>query len=328
MPKITSKDVAAAAGVSQTTVSFVLNGRRERGISDETRELVRATAERLGYVPSAAARSLRSGRSDLVLCLVSEVVISEARERFMLNLSAELASAGYACVFLLHATNTPLADVWRHVGPDIIVTFPKLAPKDAEAIRRAGIALIDSIYSAETGPTAPNGLDQRAIGRLQLEHLAERGHRKIGIATIDDPRETMASRPRLEGVRERCRELGLDDPVVMVMEYTRDSADAALRGWRGADVTAVAAFNDLTALAVLAAAATQGVRVPDDLALIGVDDLSIASLSAPALTTVAINFDLLGHLLAEKVLRLMNASVALPEPAPDPMLRLVVREST
>src|SRR6266550_5058031 len=172
MPKITSKDVAAAAGVSQTTVSFVLNGRRERGISDETRELVRATAERLGYVPSAAARSLRSGRSDLVLCLVSEAVISEARERFMLNLSAELASAGYACVFLLHATNTPLADVWRHVGPDIIVTFPKLAPKDAEAIRRAGIALIDSIYSAETGPTAPNGLDQRAIGRLQLEHLA------------------------------------------------------------------------------------------------------------------------------------------------------------
>lgn len=69
----------------------------------------------------------------------------------------------------------------------------KLAPKDAEAIRRAGIALIDNIYSAETGANAPNGLDQRAIGRLQLEHLAERGHRKIGVATIDDPRETMAS---------------------------------------------------------------------------------------------------------------------------------------
>src|SRR5215470_4169569 len=129
MAKVTSKDVAAAAGVSQTTVSFVLNGRREHGISDETRELVRATAERLGYVPSAAARSLRSGRSDLVLCLVSEVVISEARDRFMLDLSVELAPAGYACVFLLHAASKPLADVWRHVGPDVIVAFRKLAPK-------------------------------------------------------------------------------------------------------------------------------------------------------------------------------------------------------
>jgi len=328
MAKVTSKDVAAAAGVSQTTVSFVLNGRREHGISDETRELVRATAERLGYVPSAAARSLRSGRSDLVLCLVSEVVISEARDRFMLNLSAELASAGYACVFVLHATNKPLANLWRHVGPDVIVAFRKLAPNDAEAIRRADIALLDSIYPGEGGVTARKGLDQRAIGRLQLEHLAERGHRKIGVATIDDPRETLFSRPRLEGVRQRCQQLGLADPAVTVMEYTRDSAAAALRDWREAGVTAVAAYNDLTALAILAAAAIQRVRVPNDLALIGVDDVSIAALSAPALTTVAINFDLPAHLVAKKILRLMNVTVALPEPAPDPMLRLVVREST
>jgi DNA-binding LacI/PurR family transcriptional regulator len=328
MAKVTSKDVAAAAGVSQTTVSFVLNGRREHGISDETRELVRATAERLGYVPSAAARSLRSGRSHLVLCLVSEVVIAEAQERFMLSMSAELASAGYACVFQLHAMNKPLADVWRHAGPDVIVALPKLAPEDAEAITRAGIALVDGIYTEETGPGAPNRLDQNAIGRMQLEHLAERGHRKIGVATIDDPRETMASLPRVKGVRERCRELGLDDPVVTVMEYTRDSAGAALHGWRKAAVTAVAAFNDLSALAILGAAATQGVRVPDDLALIGVDDLSIASLSAPALTTVAINFDLIAHIQAEEVLRLMNESVPLAEPVSGPMLRLVIREST
>ena len=327
MARVTSKDVAAAAGVSQTTVSFVLNGRRDHGISDETRELVRATAERLGYVPSAAARSLRSGHSHLVLCLVSEIVISEARERFMLNLSADLASAGYACVYLLHATNKPLADVWQHVGPDVIVAFRKLAPEDAEAIRGAGIALIDSIYAAEGDATAPVG-DQRAIGRLQVDHLAERGHRRIGVATIDDPRETLFTGPRLEGVQQRCRELGLDDPVVTVIEYTRDSAAAALRGWREAGVTAVAAFNDLTALAILAAAATHGVRVPDDLALIGVDDVSIAALSAPALTTVAMNLDLPAHRLAQQILRLVNAATRLPKPATGPPLRLVQRETT
>jgi len=330
MAKVTSKDVAAAAGVSQTTVSFVLNGRREHGISDETRELVRATAERLGYVPSAAARSLRSGRSDLVLCLVSDLVVSEAGERFILNLSAELESAGYACVFLYlhHANDKPLANLWRHVGPEVIVTFRECAPEDAEAIRRAGIGLINGIFTAETDPSGSTGGDQHAIGRLQLEHLAERGHRKIGIATIDDPRETLFTWPRLEGVRTRCRELGLDEPVVTVMEYTRQSAAAAVRGWLDAGVTAVAAYNDLTALAVLAAATVQGVRVPDDLALIGVDDVSIASLSAPALTTVAIDFDLAAQHLAQAVLRLMDASTPPPEPAPAPILRLVVREST
>jgi DNA-binding LacI/PurR family transcriptional regulator len=135
---------------------------------------------------------------------------------------------------LLDATNTPLADVWRHVGPDVIVAFRKLAPKEAEAIRRAGIALIDSIYAAESDATAPIG-DQRAIGRLQLQHLAERGHRRIGVATIDDPREALFARPRLEGVQQCCKELGLDHPVVTVMEYTRDSAAAALRGWRAAE---------------------------------------------------------------------------------------------
>jgi len=70
------------------------------------------------------------------------------------------------------------------------------------------------------------------------------------------------------------------------------------------------------------------VRVPDDLALIGVDDVSIASLSAPALTTVAIDFDLAAQHLAQAVLRLMDPSTPPPEPAPAPILRLVVREST
>src|SRR5262249_18219210 len=154
--------------------------------------------------------------------------------------------------FLLHAASKPLADVWRHVGPDVIVAFRKLAPKDAEAIRGAGIALIDSIYPEERGPAAAHGLDQSAVGRMQLEHLTGRGHRVIGVATSGGAGEALLARARPQGVRDRCRELGLDDPVVTVMEYTRDSAAAALRGWREAGVTAVAAFNDLTALAVLA----------------------------------------------------------------------------
>jgi DNA-binding LacI/PurR family transcriptional regulator len=325
---VTSKDVARAAGVSQTTVSFVLNGRDQHGISAQTRQLVADTAARLGYVPSAAARSLRAGRSNLVVGLLPDLPVTEAFEVLKRQLSAALAAHGYTCLFLeLAAAGGGLAEVWQHVEPAAVVSFGVLPDADAEVLRAAGVPVVDGVLQPEGSRL--QGLDQGDIGRLQVRHLAERGHVRIGFAGIDDPRETPFSHPRLLGAREACRELGLPGPVEVSLHYSRASADAALDVLLGPDpVTAVAAHNDLVALALLGAGRSRGVRVPEDLAVVGVDDLPAAGLGVPSLSTVALDLEIPARSLAATVLALIPGAVV---PAPvtgGQVLRLVVREST
>jgi DNA-binding LacI/PurR family transcriptional regulator len=327
MGRVTSRDVAAAAGVSQTTVSFVMNGRGDRGISAQTQELVRATAERLGYVPSAAARSLRSGRSRVVLCLEPGGVLSETRERGKLALSGYLSAAGYACVFQHHVSGQPLTDTWRLVHPDVVVSFRRLSAEVVQDVVRAGIPLINGIYASETGKEPPTRLDQPSIGRVQVDHLVSQGHHRLGYAAPRDDREDPTGTPRLHGVRARCFELGLPEPVVCRVGADLDGSGAGLAQWRSEGVTAVAAFNDVLALAVVSAAASAGLGVPDALAVIGADDSTIAKLAVPALTTVAIDLDLHGHHLARAVLELVDAADLLAEPRDGELLKVVVRAS-
>lgn len=331
MPRVTSKDVAREAGVSQTTVSFVLNGREEHGLSAETRRRVLETAERLGYVPSGAGRALRKGRSNVVLCVVPDFPVAEAMEQFKLALGRSLGEAGYACVYLHHAgTATPLAELWQHVQPAVVVAFGSLPPADAQLLRRAEIPLLDGVFTPDgSGLT---GLNQEDIGWLQIEHLAARGHRHIGYAVLDDPRERPFCLPRLEGATRACRDLGLPAPQVVSMRYSRASARDAVAEWtRGATpVTAVAAFNDLTALAVLASCRTQHIDVPDDLALIGVDDLPVSSLAVPALTTIGMDLTAAAGNLTAGILSTVGAAAPAAGRRPDAgdILALIQRETT
>ena len=329
MPRITSKDVAREAGVSQTTVSFVLNGRDEYGISEGTRRLVLDTAQRLGYVPSAAASSLRAGRSSVVVCLLPDLPVTEAMEVLKRQFSAALGGAGYTCVFL-ELTGSPrsLSEVWRHISPAAVVAFGSLLAADATALRGAEIPVLDDVLHPDEFKL--EGLDQHDIGKLQVQHLAERGHATLGFAGIEDPREAPFWHPRLEGARQACRDLGLPEPLLATMSYSKESARAALAVWSKADtpVTAVAAFNDLTALAVLAACHGEGARVPDDLAVVGVDDLAAAALAVPALSTISMDLSIPGRKLAERVIGMIEGSEPAFEGDDGRVLRLVHRQSS
>lgn len=327
---VTSHDVAREAGVSPTTVSFVLNGRTDQGISDATRRSVLAAVDRLGYVPSAAARSLRSGRSNVILCALPAMPATQAFEEFKERLSTLLDQQGYTCVFVhLGSSTKPLSSVWRHVHPAAVAALHTLSDADARALSGAGIPAIDGILD----PSRPSAtsLDQAAIGSLQVRHLAERGHTRIGYGVIDDPLESRFCEPRLAGARQACDELGLPAPIVARLVYSRDSAGSAVMRWRTGDtpVTGVAAFNDTMAFSILAASRTAGLRVPDDLALIGVDDLPIAALIDPALTTVRLNLDVPAEVIASRVLAAVN-----PENGPlvtsnaRPFAELVPRETS
>jgi DNA-binding LacI/PurR family transcriptional regulator len=187
------------------------------------------------------------------------------------------------------------------------------------------------IQSVETGTGRDLGTADPGAA-LQIRYLASRGHRRFGYLTTTDPHLVMFARPRLAGVRTTCAGLGLNQPHVVELAAPPDISVgepvAALRDWtsRPDPVTAVACYNDLYAVACLAAANRTGLSVLDDLAVIGMDDEVVSAYTQPALTTIRLHVtDYARHLWT-------RASTVLDDgPAPDltlPMrFSLVERQS-
>lgn len=281
---VTSTDVARASGVSRTTVSYVLNATPGVTISEPTRRRVLDAAARLGYAPSAAARTLRSGRSDLVLCILPNWPIGPVLDTLLEELADKLAERGLA-VLVHHGRGRPLADLWRAVQPRTVVGFAPFADADLRAMRQAGIQVVDAA-DGEAERVADADGPQAHIGRLQVEHLAAGGRTRIGWAGTTDERLADFARLRLAGVAAECARLGLPAPVRQDLDLTVGSAARAVAAWRDAGVDAVAAYNDEVGLAVLAGLRGAGLDVPADVAVIGVDDIPAAALAAPALSSV------------------------------------------
>ncbi|MBM7415499.1 MULTISPECIES: LacI family DNA-binding transcriptional regulator [Nocardiaceae] len=284
---MTSRDVASAAGVSQTTVSFVLNGRDDQGISAETRDHVLAKARALGYVPSAAARSLRTGTSGVVLVLLPDMPVTHAMEEFKVELSTALARSDLSCVYFHQSDERQRSDteLWQQVNPAVVVAFGHLDSVSTAALDRAGVPLIDDVFGSKSVDHI--GLDQSAISTLQVRHLVAKGHQRIAYASPSDSREARFSEPRLEGARRACAEAGVDLVAVRSSEVRREDAREAVDEMMRTHTTAVAAYNDLIALSIIDSCRERSLAVPTDLAVIGVDDLAVSSLVQPRLTTVA-----------------------------------------
>lgn len=328
MPRLTSADVARESGVSRTTVSYVLNGKPGVAIPEATRQRVRDAAARLGYTPSAAARTLRSGRSDLVLCVLPNWTIGPVIDTLLDHLTGELADRGLSVLVHHDRGPRPLAELWRAVTPRAVLGLAPFAEEDERAMRQAGIKVVGSALDEDDHP-GTFSVPQTRIGQLQVEHLAGRGHRVLGYAAPSDDRLVAFADRRLAGVAAECERLGLPAPVVQAVDLDVASAAAAVRAWRAGDdpVTAVAAYNDEVALAVLAGLRAAGLRVPDDVAVIGVDDIPAARLAAPALTTVWQAIDAQATYLAAAVLAALDESIE-PPALPSDVLHVVAREST
>lgn len=327
MPRVTSADVARESGVSRTTVSYVLNDTSGTVISEETRRRVRAAADRLGYAPSAAARTLRSGRSDLVLCVLPDWPVGPVVDALLDHLTRELATRDLSVLVHHSRGHRPLSDLWRAVTPRAVVGFTAFSDEEETGMRRAGIPVVATVLDEEPRRPGAFAAGQTRVGRLQVQHLAGAGHCVLGYASTTDPRLADFAGPRLAGARAECRRLGLPDPRVQAVDVSAESGRAAVRALRaGAEpVSAVAAYNDEVAFAVLAGARAEGVRVPVDLAVIGVDDVPAAQLSAPPLTTVSQSVQLQARFLSASVIAALDGA---PPPAhPADVLRLVVRES-
>ncbi|HEX7806220.1 MAG TPA: LacI family DNA-binding transcriptional regulator [Cellulomonas sp.] len=327
LKRITARDVAALAGVSQSTVSYVLNDTPTQSISAATTERVLAAAAELGYAPSAAARALRRGTSETVVVLLPEIPVGGTVSAFLEQFSDELEPHGLTTVYRRQRADRGLMALWQELMPAAIVNVFALPLADVAKIEARGIPIIGSHLDSpdERGLSMP----QEAIGQMQVRHLAEQGHVRIGYAASVDPRVTAFLKARVAGAQQACLELGLPAPVVLDVAPDARLAADAVRVWRaGAEpVTAICAYNDEVAFAVLAGLRELALKVPQDVALIGVDNVLFALFADPPLTSIDIHTELLARQLGQMVLSRLNLGAPVPD-TQVAVIELVPRAST
>lgn len=327
--RVTSGDVAQEAGVSRATVSYVLNDTPHQKIAEATRRRVWDAATRLGYAPSAAARTLRTGRSDIVLGLLPDWPIQHVLGRLIQQLTN--AFAEHELTFLVHSAAhpaRPLREIWRALTPAAVLALNEFPESEADAMRTAGIEVVMTMHGAAARDLRSPLVSEEPIGAVQARHLVD-SHHRLGYAYPDIARLDVLAQPRLAGVRQVCAERGLPEPEVRTVPLELDGAAGAVKGWLAADppVTGICAFNDDVAMAVLMAAQFLGLRVPHDLAVIGVDDIPSSALLRPSLTTVVRDTDAVARGLARRVVDALDRKEAPAHPVEDEP-RVQVRDST
>ena len=323
--RVTGADVAREAGVSRATVSYVLNDTASQKISETTRLRVLEAVARLGYAPSASARSLRKGRSDIVLGLLPDWPIEHVLGRLVQRLTSAFAEHGLT--FLVYSAAQParpVREIWKALTPAAVLALDEFPESEADAMRSAGIDVVMAVHGSPHGRSRPPLVSEEPIGAAQARHLAA-AHRRLGYACPDLPGLGALARSRLEGVRKVCAELGLPEPDVRVVPFAPEGAMEAVRAWRSATppVTGICAFNDAVALSVLVALRSLDLRVPDDMAVIGVDGTPAAALAQPPLTTVVRDTDALARELARRVVDALDGGRIPVDPLRDALWVLV-----
>lgn len=298
-------------------MSYVLNNTPGRSIPKSTRDHVLAVAERLGHVPYAPARSLRLGRSDIVLALVGDFTLGHVSNRMLHELDIALSERGYG---LLAHRFDPKArrpnDIWRLVSPTLVVAMGSLALPGAFSLNDESIKLM-----RVAGMVAHS-----RSGEMQVNHLYERGHRRIAYAYPRKPTVESVAKGRLRGSRNACKRLGIPSPPVTYVDVDDPtSVFRAVDDWLNSDpkITAICAHNDEIALLIISALAVRGFSPATGLAVIGIDDIPMARI---ALSTIGIDVDQWSAAVVNRVLHLLDGTESVE--APRELLHLIVRNST
>jgi LacI family transcriptional regulator len=323
-------DVAAAAGVSPTTVSHVISGKRP--VSAETAEAVHSAMGRLGYVPNHAAQSLRRGMSRTLGLLVPDIA-----NPYFAELARGAEDAGEQRGFNLVLCNTDFdaeresryLDMLRGGGVAGMIYAAGSPPDTARIEAVAGSFRLVAVDEELPGVIADTVVsDNEHGGRLAGEHLARLGHRRNLV--VDGPAELRSAIDRGRGFRG-----ALDPASVEIGAVTGDyratsatEAVAAELAGRGPWFTAVFAANDLMALGALEALTAAGLRVPEDVSVVGFDDTVLASIVRPALTTIRQPVYRMGWVAADRLAGALDADNP-PEPCKTVLdVELVARQTT
>jgi DNA-binding LacI/PurR family transcriptional regulator len=281
--------VARLAKVSGATVSYVLNDVPDSRISEATKERVRQAAAKLGYVPDELASSLRSGRNDLVLLPFFDWPYNQSSISFLQELARQLSGMGYSVMLRFFGQEEKRALAHRIASfhpAGVIVMSEELSPDDCEILARNGVLAV-LVYGGTTGdPARTVPIDFTHAGELVGQYLVDKGHRRLAGVVPRDRRILRIGLQRFEGLRRACERLGASVERFDMSYDIGEAARLAATWQRGHRPSAVFAYNDEYAFLLLAALQDAGLRVPDDIALVGCDDLTLCLLTRPRLTSV------------------------------------------
>jgi LacI family transcriptional regulator len=312
--RVTIKEVAQAAGVSTQTVSRVLNDRPD--VAPETRKRVKEVIARLGYQPSYVARSLIQGRS-CTLGVVGTGLEYFGPSQTLVGIVDQANSLGYRLsLSLMHHPASNNVDqllqdmVSQHVD-GIVWAVPEIG-SNRDWIRQ-GLAQFPvpvMFLSMEPQPGLPScSVDNRSGGYLATKHLLDQGYRQVGLIT--GPLGWWEARQRLLGWRGTLEEAGLEPEESLVVEGNWSAASGEQGLGQLLDqhpsVEAVFVSNDQMALGVIKATRRMNLRVPEDLAIVGFDDIPEAAYFCPPLTTVRQDMMELGCCAVRELDRLIEA---------------------
>jgi LacI family transcriptional regulator len=335
--RVSIRDVAAAAGVSLTTVSHVLNEVEGARVAEETRMRVRRAAERLGYSPSRTARGLRLQRTNTVAMLSDHIATTPHAGKIILGAQETAFARGWTLVLFNTGDDRRLEDqdldalVQHEVDGVLYATmYHRRVELPPRLLGATPVVLLDARCDDETVPAVVP--DEVSGGRTAAEELIEHGHRRIGFATNRD--DIPATHGRLEGYRDALSEAGIryDRKLVVAAESEAGGGYLAARELLSCKPrpTAIFCFNDRMAMGAYRAAAELGLHIPDDVSFIGFDNQEIIAEGLyPALTTVALPHYEMGCWAVETLIDLIESPPA-ERPGPFPALMpcpLVRRDS-
>lgn len=303
---VTLSAVARRARVSIATVSYVLNGVRQSRIPERTHVRVRDAARDLGYVPNVSARSLRTGRSDLVIVHLPGGTPMVRRAAAGLDrLGSSLRAAGYTLLMHADASLGGLAAArsWSSLRPAALITELGLLDEACIALLHS-VGCVVIVTGNKPSPKLPTLVfDDSQLGEVATRALLARGCRDIAMLVPSRGRPRVRASFRLAGARRAAR--AVKDARIRTIPMTDTPLDAqrvvdTFSG--GHRPEGVFGFDDLHSALLLSALTDRGVRVPEELALIGADDEPLCEIVRPKLSSVALDLELLQHNIAEPVI--------------------------
>lgn len=314
--RVTSQDVADLAGVSRTTVSFVLNDTPNAQISEETRQRVLEAAAKLSYYPNAAARSLASrktGTIGLVLCQSPDRIFADAFLPEVIRGIGDVVQERDLRLLLQSVDDITKPDAYiglvREKRIDgIILSGPRSDDRQLPQLREEGFPIV---LLGQLKGSGVNFVDVDNVGgaKMAVEHLIRLGHQRIAMIT-NAPLQYTASEDRLWGYRRALEENGLlyDEQLVRYGDFREESGYEAMSQLLALSTPPKAIFvaSDLVAFGVMEAIKERGLGIPQDIAIVGFDDVRLANYVDPPLTTVRLPAYKLGARAAATLIRIID----------------------
>ena len=328
--------MARLASVSQATVSYVLNGNPVISVPEATRRRILGAVDELGYVPNGAARSLRTQRTSTIAAVIPDIT-NPFYPAFERGVQAVAEAGGYDLI--VYNTGGAAEKEQRCVRSlqqgrvdGVVAVFFHLKAGDLRPLLERNVALVrlEAVKKGVSSLDLPFDnlyVDNVAASRAAVEYLIGRGHERIGMISGGSG----PGKPRARGYREAlaAHRLPPEEALVRDGDFTADGGHHAMLGFLAEPhpPTAVFAANDVMAMGALVALREAGLRVPDDVAVVGFDDVPVAGLITPRLTTVSQFQENLGVRAAEMLLERLGGTAPEHGRSEEMPYELIVRES-